>query len=188
MASDLINEQVQDWRNRAALGQLSIDEMKIAIEAIRKVYFVQSNISAINRLGKYDNPAYTISAEVKEPKKEGDRIKRQKYPITISVHGDSRDLTVAEFISLELEHANWERLKGDSDGKLGDFLSSAKPSKAATEVSDLAEILGKAGNEVYTTKDRAALSEELKRRLAKDKGYQQQLRELFEELKQVLAA
>jgi len=36
MASDLINEQVQDWRNRAALGQLSIDEMKIAIEAIRK--------------------------------------------------------------------------------------------------------------------------------------------------------
>jgi hypothetical protein len=36
MASDLINEQVQYWRNRAALGQLSIDEMKIAIEAIRK--------------------------------------------------------------------------------------------------------------------------------------------------------
>lgn len=36
MASELINEQVQDWRNRAALGQLSIDEMKIAIEAIRK--------------------------------------------------------------------------------------------------------------------------------------------------------
>ena len=36
MSSDLINEQVQDWRNRAALGQLSIDEMKIAIEAIRK--------------------------------------------------------------------------------------------------------------------------------------------------------
>ena len=36
MSSDLINEQVQDWRNRAALGQLSIEEMKIAIEAIRK--------------------------------------------------------------------------------------------------------------------------------------------------------
>jgi uncharacterized small protein (DUF1192 family) len=36
MASDLINEQVQDWRNRAALGQLSVDEMKVAIEAIRK--------------------------------------------------------------------------------------------------------------------------------------------------------
>jgi uncharacterized small protein (DUF1192 family) len=36
MASDLIDSQVQDWRNRAALGQLSIDEMKIAIEAIRK--------------------------------------------------------------------------------------------------------------------------------------------------------
>lgn len=36
MASDLINEQVQDWRARAALGQLSIAEMKVAIEAIRK--------------------------------------------------------------------------------------------------------------------------------------------------------
>jgi hypothetical protein len=43
MASDLINEQVQDWRNRAALGQLSIDEMKIAIEAIRKE---RSNLEA----------------------------------------------------------------------------------------------------------------------------------------------
>ena len=36
MASDLINEQIQDWRARAALGQLSIEEMKLAIEAIRK--------------------------------------------------------------------------------------------------------------------------------------------------------
>lgn len=36
MASELINEQIQDWRARAALGQLSIAEMKVAIEAIRK--------------------------------------------------------------------------------------------------------------------------------------------------------
>ena len=36
MTSDVINEQIQDWRARAALGQLSIDEMKLAIEAIRK--------------------------------------------------------------------------------------------------------------------------------------------------------
>jgi hypothetical protein len=36
MASDVINEQIQDWRARAALGQLSIEEMKLAIEAIRK--------------------------------------------------------------------------------------------------------------------------------------------------------
>ena len=36
MASDLINQQIQDWRARAAAGQLSIEEMKVAIEAIRK--------------------------------------------------------------------------------------------------------------------------------------------------------
>lgn len=36
MPSDIIDSQIQDWRARAALGQLSIDEMKLAIEAIRK--------------------------------------------------------------------------------------------------------------------------------------------------------
>ena len=36
MTSSLINEQIQDWRARAAAGQLPIEEMKIAIEAIRK--------------------------------------------------------------------------------------------------------------------------------------------------------
>lgn len=36
MASEIINEKIQDWRARAALGQLSTDEMKLAIEAIRK--------------------------------------------------------------------------------------------------------------------------------------------------------
>jgi hypothetical protein len=36
MASNVINEQIQDWRTRAAVGQLSIEEMKVAIEAIRK--------------------------------------------------------------------------------------------------------------------------------------------------------
>lgn len=36
MASEIINEQIQDWRARAAAGTLSIDEMKLAIEAIRK--------------------------------------------------------------------------------------------------------------------------------------------------------
>ena len=36
MPSEIIDSQIQDWRARAALGQLSIDEMKLAIEAIRK--------------------------------------------------------------------------------------------------------------------------------------------------------
>jgi hypothetical protein len=36
MPSDTIDSQIQDWRARAAAGQLSIDEMKVAIEAIRK--------------------------------------------------------------------------------------------------------------------------------------------------------
>ena len=36
MPSQLINSQIQDWRARAAAGQLSIEEMKVAIEAIRK--------------------------------------------------------------------------------------------------------------------------------------------------------
>ena len=36
MSSEIIDSQIQDWRARAALGQLSIDEMKLAIEAIRK--------------------------------------------------------------------------------------------------------------------------------------------------------
>jgi hypothetical protein len=36
MPSEIIDSQIQDWRARAAAGQLSIDEMKVAIEAIRK--------------------------------------------------------------------------------------------------------------------------------------------------------
>jgi hypothetical protein len=36
MPSEIIDSQIQDWRSRAAAGQLSIDEMKVAIEAIRK--------------------------------------------------------------------------------------------------------------------------------------------------------
>ena len=36
MPSEIIDTQIQDWRARAAAGQLSIDEMKLAIEAIRK--------------------------------------------------------------------------------------------------------------------------------------------------------
>jgi hypothetical protein len=36
MPSEIIDSQIQDWRARAAAGQLSIEEMKIAIEAIRK--------------------------------------------------------------------------------------------------------------------------------------------------------
>ena len=36
MPSEIIDSQIQDWRARAAAGQLSIEEMKVAIEAIRK--------------------------------------------------------------------------------------------------------------------------------------------------------
>lgn len=36
MASEVVNEQIMEWRAKAALGELSIPEMRLAIEAIRK--------------------------------------------------------------------------------------------------------------------------------------------------------
>lgn len=36
MVSNLINEQVQEWRVKAANGTITIEEMKLAIAAIRK--------------------------------------------------------------------------------------------------------------------------------------------------------